>query len=122
MLILKFLFVAAAPSCGNHICLNWKIQNTRLVLICKVDALNFVITLYDPIGQETGFCVPYEPCISLLHKANITKNYTLHEIIVTIPLTIKLNGRWTCTYGVDNLRAVTEVTLQNMQSGRINGM
>ncbi|XP_071177431.1 uncharacterized protein [Mytilus edulis] len=122
LMFMSMVHITAAPSCRGHICLNWKIQNTRLVLICKVDALDFAITFYDPFDQETGFCVPYEPCIPLLHKAKITKNHTLHEIIVSIPLQMQLNGWWTCTYGDNNARAVTEVTLQNVPLQTINGI
>ncbi|CAG2223304.1 unnamed protein product [Mytilus edulis] len=114
----------ASSPCGAHICLNWKIQNNRLVLICKVDALNFPITFYDPFYKETGFCVPHEPCISLLQRASITKNNTRHEIVLTIPLKIQLNGWWTCKYGDNNERAITEVTIQNdplKTSNLING-
>lgn len=116
-----YFIASASSSCRAHVCLNWKIKSTRLVLVCKVDALNFPITFYDPQLNETGFCVPHRPCVPLLHKANMTKNNTLHEIIVSIPLNMQLNGWWTCTYGTNNERAVTEVTLQDFPSNSING-
>lgn len=89
-------------------------------MICKVDALNFPITFYDPFNTETGFCVPDQPCHSLLDKAKITKNNSQHEYIFTIPLEIQLNGRWICTYGDNNEKAATEVTIQDIPS--TNGM
>lgn len=120
LLMLLMLQNTVSKSCRAHVCLTWKIQNASLVLICKVNALNLPITFYDPFNNETGFCVPHAPCHSLLQRAVIEKNNTLDEIIFKIPLKMQLNGWWTCKYGDNNERAVTEVTLQDIPSNAIS--
>ncbi|CAG2242654.1 ATG6 [Mytilus edulis] len=116
-------YFLGSTSC-QAVCLTWKTENSSLVLICKVDALNFAITFFGPRKNETGFCLPYAPCHSLLDKADIEKiklNDTTDEIIFKIPLNMQLNGLWTCQYGDKNHEAVTKVTLQDIPSNMING-
>lgn len=93
-------------------------------MICKVDALNFPITIFGPFKNETGFCIPYASCHALLEEAVIEKvklNDTTDEVIFKIPLKTQLNGLWTCQYGDKNHEAVTEVTLQDIPSNKISG-
>lgn len=119
--------LVSKPCSESHVCLTWKIQNSSLVLICRVDTKNnFPITFYDPFHNETGFCV-HVKCQSLLPNAVIktidTTNtvITLQEIVFTIPLKVQLNGWWTCTHGHNNSEAVTEVTIQDIHLNTNSG-
>lgn len=116
-----------AKSCSAHVCLTWKTQNSSLVLICKIEvkyALHFPVSFFDPFDKELGYCVPHVPCESTLNQSVIEKTNisdTVDEIVFKIPLKAKLNGLWTCKYGHNNGKAITEVTLQDIDLSAVTG-
>lgn len=113
--VLDIISFLDAKSCSAHVCLTWKTQNSSLVLICKVEveyALHLPVSFIGPFKEELGACVPHVPCYwttvpAVIQKINISD--TLNEFIFTTPFQTQLNGLWTCEYGHNNERAITEV-------------
>lgn len=100
-------------------CLTWKVINSSLTLACKTPSLLFVVSLYDPLNTEAGFCLPPIPsirCHSLLKNLRIHQNIKTNETFFYVTGTIdkRMNGNWTCRYGRFS-ESATEVTLPNSQ-------
>ncbi|CAC5362554.1 unnamed protein product [Mytilus coruscus] len=96
----------------GKVCLTWKIKSDRLVLECKTDDFDFLITFFDPVENEKAYCLPHT-CHSYIEAA-IFQNITTNETILSIPLGAdaeKFNGWWDCRYGSSNGKAMVEITL-----------
>lgn len=105
-----FSFIPASVSCGDHVCLSWKIRNGNLTITCKTNKLLFTVSFYHPLEEEQAFCT-LTTCHTSLSNSSISQNKTTRETLLTIPMDTQYDGWWSCKYGATNGEADVEVTL-----------
>lgn len=109
-------------SCRSHVCLNWKISSSELILTCKVDNLHLKVIIGDQYGNMQADCLPPRPfskCDPYYKNGSITQNPRTNETIYIVKGKIDnyINGNWTCRHGTRKDVAYVEVTVL-----RIHGM
>ncbi|XP_063398898.1 uncharacterized protein LOC134683519 [Mytilus trossulus] len=117
---LLFLFNIFCPcgtySCRTHVCFNWKISSSELILTCKVDNLHLKVIIGDQYGNMQADCLPPRPfskCDPYYKNGSITQNPKTNETIYIVKGKIDnyINGNWTCRHGTRKDVAYVEVTV-----------
>lgn len=97
-------------------CLTWKLENSNLVLTCRIPNLILSVHLYDPWDKEQGYCVPpIQSIICYPHYKNVSiyQNVKTNKTVFTFTGNIdhRINGNWTCRHGSNADYVTEEVTL-----------
>lgn len=93
-------------------CLTWKIKSGILILRCKTENFDYVVSFFDPADMEQAFCL--HQCHSVTDGLTISHNLTTYETFLAIPLGAdaeKFNGWWNCRHGTNKDEAKVEITL-----------
>ena len=103
-------------------CLNWKISDKTLTLICKVDRLDMAISFQNPSAKQIAHCFPPYP-EKLCSFYTSYKNGSIIQNVKTNETTLKIhghiddsfNGKWTCHHGSKIADAAVDVTVLRMK-------
>ncbi|CAG2223614.1 unnamed protein product [Mytilus edulis] len=103
--------------CRKSICLEWRVTENKLMLICQIHDVHLLVLIADPNGNILADCLPsfHSNCDAYYKNGTMSYITSTKEVIFTVHGTInnKVNGNWTCRHGAKGDRAVAFVSVKN---------
>lgn len=103
--------------CSKSICLEWRVTENRLMLICQIHEVRLLVLIADPNGNIMADCLPsfQSNCEAYYKNGTMNYNASTKEVVFTVHGTInnKVNGNWTCRHGAKGNIAVAFVSVDH---------